>query len=1560
MSLKRINGQNFKDQLDGLGEGISQEDIEAATTHRNNVQNPHSVTKAQVGLGNVNNTSDSDKPISDSTQLALSNKIDKDGTKVLSDYNFDSALKDKLDLYSPTMDKDASQIKLVVYTEPVTTDAIHSGDNVSIAIGKLERKIDIANSTSGDTNVNSDWNEIDINNASYILNKPTTITAQQSQAIIDLASASHSHTNSSILDLLGVIGGKLHYDGTAVNDTVDTVIIDGFGSDSIVNASSANNARLLKIDLNNLSQDVTALMSHRDLVSNPHSVTKSQVGLSNVNNTSDLDKPISTSTSNALNDKVDKDGSKVLSENNFTNELLTKVNALSDGTGESIILTGYDKALNNGELTATDSVNTAFGRVENRLVGLEDNSDHHTLINNPHSVTKEQVGLGNVDNTSDLNKPVSTATATKLDLKIDKDGEKVLSDNNFSDIYQARLNSVSNGATANSSDIQLRDRATHTGIQGISTIENLQSSLDGKEAGLGNPTTNNMILSSSVDGTRLWVEKDEGGTNLSVTRTGTDATIESSTGSNVLLEQVSITHAGLMTKDDKLKLNTIEQDSTSNNTNEFLLNRDNHTGSQEISTITGLQVSLDDKETNFGNPSTNGMILSSSISGSRSWVNQSDGVTNLSKTIDGNNVTIESSSGNSVIINSATTIASGVMTATDKVKLDAVNENATVNALDSFLLNRTNHTGVQNISTISNLQLSLDSKEDSLGNPDVSGKILSSSSTGSRTWIDVGGLSPDGMMTMDNYDTTSTGNKVDTAINAEKVNNKTVLENVPSGAIFTDTIYVHPSSSGNKHVPTGGATGNVLTWSEDGTAVWGAVQGGGVGDMTKSIYDVNNSGVVDNAEMVNNHSVDSSVPLGAVFTDTVYTHPSTTGNKHIPSGGSVGDILVWSGDGTVSWGASGSGDMSKAVYDTNNSGTVDNSDKVNNLTVETAVPQNAIFTDTVYSHPLTVGNKHIPAGGATNKVLVWDSDGTAVWGDVAGSGDMLKSTYDTNNSGIIDNSEKVNNLTVLTAVPNGAVFTDTVYTHPVSTGSKHVPSGGQSGNILTWDSDGVAVWANITGTGDMMKSTYDTNDSGVVDNSEKVNSLTVETAVPSGAIFTDTVYTHPITTGNKHIPSGGASGDTLTWSADGIAVWTSGVGTGDMSKATYDSNNNGVVDNSEKVNNLTIETAVPVGAIFTDTLYTHPISSGNKHVPSGGASGNILSWSSDGVAEWSSPTGTGDMLKATYDTNGSGIVDDAERVNNKTVLENVPLGAIFTDTIYTHPSLNHIPVGGASGNVLTWSANGVAVWSNPSGTGDMSKAIYDTNDNGIVDNAEKVNSLTVETAVPANAIFTDTTYSVGDMGLTQVNFTNVLKADYDSKEDGLSNPATDGQILSSSTAGVRSWINAPSGTTDLSFVANENDVLINSSTGIGIAIASATITKAGILTKNDKIKLDGVAVGSTANDTDSNLLNRTNHTGTQATSTIIGLDNALLAKEASLGNPDVDGKVLSSLADGTRSWIVSGSSGSSNGSGVTLDTTNFDKVLSSTDTNVQTAFETIDEKIGDVDTALSSILGREI
>ena len=71
------------------------ETIANFTEHKNNTSNPHSVTKAQVGLGNVDNTSDLNKPISTATQKALDAKANSD--TVYTKIEADALLNNKLD-----------------------------------------------------------------------------------------------------------------------------------------------------------------------------------------------------------------------------------------------------------------------------------------------------------------------------------------------------------------------------------------------------------------------------------------------------------------------------------------------------------------------------------------------------------------------------------------------------------------------------------------------------------------------------------------------------------------------------------------------------------------------------------------------------------------------------------------------------------------------------------------------------------------------------------------------------------------------------------------------------------------------------------------------------------------------------------------------------------------------------------------------------------------------------------------------------------------------------------------------------------------------------------------------------------------------------------------------------------------------------------------------------------------------------------------------------------------------------------------------------------------------
>ena len=70
-------------------------------------------------------------------------------------------------------------------------------------------------------------------------------------------------------------------------------------------------------------------------------------------------------------------------------------------------------------------------------------------VGNLSLATKGNVGLGNVDNTADADKPISTAAQTALDNKVDKITGKGLSEANFTDAEKTKLAGIATGAEAN-------------------------------------------------------------------------------------------------------------------------------------------------------------------------------------------------------------------------------------------------------------------------------------------------------------------------------------------------------------------------------------------------------------------------------------------------------------------------------------------------------------------------------------------------------------------------------------------------------------------------------------------------------------------------------------------------------------------------------------------------------------------------------------------------------------------------------------------------------------------------------------------------------------------------------------------------------------------------------------------------------------------------------------------------------------------------------------------------------------------------------------------------------
>lgn len=172
---------------------------------------------------------------------------------------------------------------------------------------------------------------------------------------------------------------------------------------------------------------------HANRTDNPHNVTAAQVG---------------TLTTAQIN-----------------NQIQTAINNLVNGAPGAL------DQLNEIAQAILDNDGDIAGLVNQIAAVANDLANHVGDFNNPHQVTKAQVGLGNADNTSDANKPVSLLQQQALDLKANQTALVAL---------QNALNSLT--STFNLNAIK-RD--------GSVVFQNNQSMGNNKITNLGAPTNNN-------------------------------------------------------------------------------------------------------------------------------------------------------------------------------------------------------------------------------------------------------------------------------------------------------------------------------------------------------------------------------------------------------------------------------------------------------------------------------------------------------------------------------------------------------------------------------------------------------------------------------------------------------------------------------------------------------------------------------------------------------------------------------------------------------------------------------------------------------------------------------------------------------------------------------------------------------------------------------------------------------------------------------------------------------------------------------------------------------------
>ncbi len=344
-----------------------------------NASNLLNLTKAQVGLGSADNTSDAAKPVSTAQQTALDLKAGLAGaifTGAVSATNLSG---------TNTGDETGATIKNAL--GPATS----LSDGYLTSVGWVEFSGKLAPGGNGSGLIGLTKAQVGLGNVTNTSDAAKPVSTAQ-QTALDLKADLTGATFSGVISATNL-------SGTNTGDENAASIKNKLGA-----ATSLADGYLSSIDWAVFNGKLAVNGNGSALTG----LTKTQVGLGNVTNTSDAAKPVSTAQQTALDLKADLAGAAFSGAVSATN--LSGTNTGDENAASIKIKLGAATSLADGYLTSVDWA--AFN------AKLAANGNGSSLT----GLTKAQVGLGNVTNTSDAAKPVSTAQQAALDLKADLTG----------------------------------------------------------------------------------------------------------------------------------------------------------------------------------------------------------------------------------------------------------------------------------------------------------------------------------------------------------------------------------------------------------------------------------------------------------------------------------------------------------------------------------------------------------------------------------------------------------------------------------------------------------------------------------------------------------------------------------------------------------------------------------------------------------------------------------------------------------------------------------------------------------------------------------------------------------------------------------------------------------------------------------------------------------------------------------------------------------------------------------------------------------------------------------
>ena len=220
-------------------------------------------------------------------------------------------------------------------------------------------------------------------------------------------------TKANKTDVDTALVGKLDVDGDATNTTVGFTIASTRTNIATGETQSTLFGKIKKwfSDL----KTVAFTANYSDLTGTPTNATASTSGFMSSADKSKLDGIAEGAQVNSVTGvKGDSETAYRTGNINITKSNVGLGNVPNVTTNSQTPT--YSVASSLSALSSGETLSTAFGKIAKAITEF---INHKNNKSNPHSVTKSQVGLGNVDNTSDANKPISTAAQNALNGKLD-------------------------------------------------------------------------------------------------------------------------------------------------------------------------------------------------------------------------------------------------------------------------------------------------------------------------------------------------------------------------------------------------------------------------------------------------------------------------------------------------------------------------------------------------------------------------------------------------------------------------------------------------------------------------------------------------------------------------------------------------------------------------------------------------------------------------------------------------------------------------------------------------------------------------------------------------------------------------------------------------------------------------------------------------------------------------------------------------------------------------------------------------------------------------------------